>query len=233
MQQQLGSHELSILNHLPMGLFVLDREGRFTYLNSIAQRFFQEISRHSPTELLGQSIWEKCPEVADSAFAKEHQQALAQQRTFELEVFFPTLRRWFLILASLAEDCHCFYIKDTTEPKRLERELRVQLEKMRMADRGKVEFLAQLAHKVRSALEILHNTFGLAQRGTEAAGHPLVMREKIVADLSPLLDDLFQLTQLMLGQVEPGKEPADLTPIVAELPRALSRCSKHEDESSR
>jgi signal transduction histidine kinase/CheY-like chemotaxis protein len=217
MQQDPGSHELSILNHLPMGLFALDREWRFTYLNPTAQRFFQKVCHRSPPELLGQIIWDSCPEVADSTFAWEHQQALAEQRTFELEVFFPTLQRWFLILAFVAEERHYFYLKDTTEPKRLERELRVQIEQMRTADRGKVEFLAHLAQKVRNTLGILHNTFGLARQRPDAAEHALVMGEKIVADLSPLMDDLAKLAQLMLGQVEPGQEPVDLTPIAAQV----------------
>src|SRR5277367_2404370 len=90
--------ELSTLDMLPLGLFVLDKEWRFTYLNDIAQRFFQGLANRPPGQLVGQKIWEECPEVADSTFTKECWQALAEHRTFELEVFYPTLNRWFLIL---------------------------------------------------------------------------------------------------------------------------------------
>jgi signal transduction histidine kinase len=230
MQQEPESYQLSILDHLPLGFFVLDREWRFTYLNTTAQRFFQAICHRSPTELLGQRIRDQCPEVADSTFAHEHQQALAEQRTFELEVFFPTLRRWFLFLAFDVEDRRCFSFRDTTESKRLERELRVQIEQMDLADRGKVKFLAHLAHKVRTTLGILHNSFGLARQGPEAAEHTLLIGEKSVAELSTLMDDVAQLAQLMLGQVEPARQTLDLAPIVARaaegvigLPQARGR----------
>ena len=224
MLQEPVSHTLSILNQLPLGLFVLDREWRFLYLNTTAQRFFQEICHRAPTELLGQRIWDKCPEVADSTFAHEHRQALAEQRTFEQEVFFPTLRRWFLLQAFYAEDRHYFYFRDTTEARRLERELRVQIEQLGLADRGKVEFLAQLARKVRNTLGILHNSFGQARQRAaqpELAGYALLMGERSVADLSTLMDDLLKLTQLILGQVEPGKETVDLAPIVARVAESV------------
>jgi two-component system CheB/CheR fusion protein len=221
MQPEQGQRDFSILNPLPLGLFVLDREGRFLYLNAIAQRFFQEVCHRPPAELLGQVIWEKCPEVADSAFTKEHHEALAEQRAFELEVFYPTLKRWFVLLASLDGEQHCFYFRDTTEQRRVERELRVQIEHLAEADHGKVEFLVHLAHEVRNTLAVLQNSFYLARQGREATERAATAGEASIAELSSLMDDLLKLSELMLGRVEPHKEQVDLTPLVAQAAEGI------------
>ena len=154
--------------------------------------------------------------VADSTFSREYQQAVAEQRTFELEVYYPALNRWFLVLASPSADCHYFYFMDATERQRLERELHLRIEQLSAADRGKVEFLVQLAHQVRNTLTVLHNSFYLARHGREAAERAAVAGENAIAYLSGLMDDLLKLSRLTLGRVQPRKEQVDLARLAAQ-----------------
>jgi PAS domain S-box-containing protein len=122
--------EAVIVASVPLGLYVLDRQGRFLYLNRLAERFFEQTCGRSRNELLGKSFWEQCPEVADSAFAKEYRQALAEERALELEAFYPALGRWFLFRAPPAEDVRCIYFQDVTDRVRLERDLRLRREQL-------------------------------------------------------------------------------------------------------
>jgi PAS domain S-box-containing protein len=122
--------EAAILASIPLGLYVLDRAWRFLYLNGLAERFFAQVCGRSPEQLLGRNFWQECPEVADSAFAKEYHQALAQGRALEMECFYPALGRWFLIQATPAQDIRCVYFHDVTDRVRLEREVRLRREQL-------------------------------------------------------------------------------------------------------
>jgi PAS domain S-box-containing protein len=119
--------ETAIVQSIPLGLYVLDQDWRFLYLNASAERFFEQLAGHTPEELLGKNIWETCPEVADSTFSKEYHQAVTEQRSFELETFYPQLKRWFAILAPYSPDIRCVYFRDVTARTRLERVLRLRV----------------------------------------------------------------------------------------------------------
>src|SRR5437763_8889942 len=149
-QQRAEPREFSLLDNLPLGLFVLDRDWRFTYLNAFAEHFFERLCGRARGQLLGKSFWDECAEVADSAFSKEYRQALEEQRTFELEVFYPALNRWFLFLASPSEECRAVSLTDITSRVSLEKALHARVERLAAAERGKDEFLIHLAHEVRN-----------------------------------------------------------------------------------
>jgi signal transduction histidine kinase/ActR/RegA family two-component response regulator len=202
--------EVGLLNRLPLGIFVLDREGRFTFLNQTARRFFQALSGRPPGELLGQSLRERCPEFADSAFTREHTEALASQRAFELEAYFPNLDRWFLVLASFDPDEQCFYLQDVSAQKRIQVQLRNRVDQLSSALDARAEFLARLAHEVRNTLAVLRNNFYLARQTPEAVARAATAGEQSVGELTAFMDDLLKLSQLLLGRVSPRKEPVDL-----------------------
>jgi PAS domain S-box-containing protein len=134
-EQQVGQ---AVLDTLPLGLFVLDRQWHFLYLNDHAGRLFEQLCGHSRAQLLGNNFWEVCPEVADSTFSREFNQALADQRPFALEVYYAPLNRWFEVVASPAVDIRCFYFRDITDRVRLERELRVLAEQLTQASHARL-----------------------------------------------------------------------------------------------
>jgi PAS domain-containing protein len=117
--------ETIILAAVPIGVYALDRDWRFLYLNGQAERFFLQLSGRTRDHLLGASIWEACPEVADSTFAREYHLASAEDRTLELEIYYPVLGRWFTVTAPPAQDIRCFYLEEVTERVRMQRELRL------------------------------------------------------------------------------------------------------------
>jgi hypothetical protein len=119
-----------ILAGVPVGVFALDWEWRFLYLNGQAERFFQRVSGRTRDYLLGKSIWEECPEVADSTFAREYHQASEEDRTFELEVYYPGLNRWFSVMAPPVQEVRCFYFQEITDRIRMQRELRLRRERL-------------------------------------------------------------------------------------------------------
>jgi PAS domain-containing protein len=168
MPLQQDQQECSLLNCLPLGVFVLDREGRFTFVNKTAGRFFQALLGLLPADVLGKSMWKCCSEFADSTFAKEYQQAQAGLRTFELEAYYPSLERWFLILASFTEQWQCFSLQDVTAQKRLEKEYRNRLDQLAAALDAPAEFMMHVAQEMGEALAVLRSDISLTSQRPEA-----------------------------------------------------------------
>jgi signal transduction histidine kinase/ActR/RegA family two-component response regulator len=216
--------ETAIVDSIPLGLYVLDRDWRFLYMNALAERFFLQLTSRSPDELLSKSIWETCPEVADSTFSKEYQQAVVEQRTFELETYYPQLKRWFAILAPFAPDIRCVYFRDVTERTRLERELRLRVEQLAASDRGKDQFLVHLAHEVRNALAPVRN--GIHVLSAHSEGGATVTEAQSLAEaeiryLSRLMEDLLRVAQLSHAADQALNERYDLAAVVGRALQAV------------
>jgi PAS domain-containing protein len=178
MQREQSQQEFFLLNSLPLGIFILDRRGCFTFVNETAGRFFQALSGRPPGEIIGQSIGECCQEFADSTFIKEYEQARAGLRTFELEAFYPGLERWFLILASFTEHGQCFTLQDITAQKRLEMDYRNRLDHLAAALDARAEYMVQVAKEMGDALALLRNDCFLTRQEPKAVAQAAAVAEQ-------------------------------------------------------
>jgi signal transduction histidine kinase/ActR/RegA family two-component response regulator len=207
---------------VPVGLFVLDPEGRMAVLNPEAARFFQRVSGRGPEELVGKSLWQECPEVADSTFAKECQRVEAEHRPFQLETYFPGLRRWFAFHGTRSPEGLCIAVLDVTERVALEKSLRARAEELAALVRGKEQFLEELAHELRNCLVPIRNALHLwgardtGHEGDQARG----MADREVRRPRPEVEDLLKVVQLTPGRYQGEFEPLDLAAVAAEALRA-------------
>src|SRR5262249_8200280 len=188
--QREQREKAAILEGVAHGLFLLDPEGRIVLLNQSAAHFFQKVSDRGPGQLIGQSIWQQCPEVADSTFARECYQAEAEHRAFQVETYLPGLGRWFAFHGTCSPEGLCVLVHDVTERTQLERSLRSRAEELAESNRGKEEFLVQLAHELRNCLAPIRTALHLW--GAEGAGiaeeeQARVMAEGEVRHISRLL----------------------------------------------
>ena len=109
------------------------------------------------------------------------------------------------------------YIRDITERKRLEDELRGRAEQLLAADRRKNEFLATLAHELRNPLAPIRNglqIWRLGQRDPEVMEQARDMMERQLSQMVRLVDDLLDLSRVSRGTIELRKERIDLAKIV-------------------
>jgi PAS domain S-box-containing protein len=211
------SDQAAVLENLPLACFVLDGEWRFTYLSPRAEQLLSQLTGRPAAELVGRDVWRECPEVADSTFSRECQQALAEQRPLEAETFYPRLNRWFAVRVIPVPGRLCVFLQDVTERATLERVLRQRAEELTEADRGKDEFVVQLAHEVRNALVPVRNALHLARaRGEEDPedGRAFDLAAEEVRQLSRLMDDLLQVSQLLPDNVRPKMERVNLAEVV-------------------
>jgi signal transduction histidine kinase/CheY-like chemotaxis protein len=197
---------------------LLDPQGRILLCNQAAARFFQEVSGVQADQLSGMDIWQQCPEVADSTFAKESRQAEQEQRAFQTETYFPSLRRWFAFHGAPVPAGLCVSVQDVTDRIELERSLRSRAGELVEANRGKEDFLLQLAHELRNCLAPIRNALHLwSANGCDDGDQDGArqMAENELQHISRLLEDLLKLARLAPSDTQPRLTRLDLGDVVA------------------
>lgn len=91
----------------------LDREGRFTYVNSESERLLRRQSK----ELLGRTPWQALNEKNASLLRREIRKALASSQHVEFEEFYSELENWLEFRVYPFEEGLAVYFRDITERK--------------------------------------------------------------------------------------------------------------------
>ncbi|MEJ7594143.1 MAG: ATP-binding protein [Planctomycetaceae bacterium] len=124
-------------------------------------------------------------------------------------------------------------LRDNTERKRMEEELRGRAEALVEADRRKDEFLALLAHELRNPLAPIFNALTLLSQ--ENVAKPMQqelrsMMERQVRQLSRLVDDLLDVSRITRGKISLQKKLVEVRVIIehaVETARPLIESRKH------
>jgi PAS domain S-box-containing protein len=125
-------------------------------------------------------------------------------------------------------------VRDITEKKRLEDELRKYAADLREADRHKNEFLAMLAHELRNPLAPIRNAvqfLRLTSGDGKAVASTSEMLERQVGQLVRLVDDLLDVSRISRGKVELRKERVELVSVVnhaVEAACSAVQCMEHD-----
>ena len=112
-----------ILQSISDGLFTLDREWRFTYLNPQAERYLGKKSE----ELLGKNIWEQYPLAAESPFYLFYHEALEKQQKISFESYAPTLRGWYDVTVYPSADGLSVFFHDISTRKEVQEAFQEQI----------------------------------------------------------------------------------------------------------
>ena len=115
-------------------------------------------------------------------------------------------------------------MRDATEPKRLEEELRRRAEKLVEADSQKDQFLAMLAHELRNPLAPIRNALELIRLDSDpiAVARACGMAGRQVGHMARLIDDLLDVSRITSGKDPPqeraGRSHQDPRPCHRNLP---------------
>ncbi|MEG4996609.1 PAS domain-containing protein [Microcoleus sp. B4-D4] len=101
------------LESISDGFFALDRDWRFTYLNSQAAQWLNRL----PQELIGNSVWEEFPGSAGSLFEQEYLRCAREQVTVSFESFYEPLNAWYAVRAYPIASGIAVYFQDVTQQK--------------------------------------------------------------------------------------------------------------------
>jgi PAS domain S-box-containing protein len=125
------------LESMDDGFFALDRDWRFTYVNSQAARWINR----TPADLIGNSVWEEFPESAGSLFEQEYRRCATEQVTVSFESFYGPLNAWYAVRAYPIASGIAVYFQDITDQK---------------ADRAAFIKQAQTAHQQLAEIEAIY-----------------------------------------------------------------------------
>src|SRR5918996_2534142 len=210
----------SVVNHVIDGIITIDEQGKVESFNQAAEKLFG----YTRSEVIGQNVKLLMPEP----FHGEHdgyisnyvrtgqakiigigREVVGRRKdgsTFPMELavsaFHLGPRRFFTGI-----------VRDITERKRLEHELRQRLHELAEADRQKNEFLAMLAHELRNPLAPICNALHLIKMpGADSltVDEARDMMERQTHQLVRLVDDLLDVSRIIRGNIELRKEPLDL-----------------------
>src|SRR5215204_7471473 len=113
---------VGIFESITDAFFALDKEWRFTYLNSEAEKLLNR----GKEELLGNNIWEELPKSVGSTFYLEYRRALAKGVMVEFEEYYPPLETWVAVRAYPSKSGLSVYFRDINERKQTEEALRLK-----------------------------------------------------------------------------------------------------------
>ena len=122
-------------------------------------------------------------------------------------------------------------MRDRTDQKRLEVQLRETAQKLAEANRRQRDFLAVLSHELRNPLAPIRNGIGilrLAGRPDEACGKVIDMMDRQVVHLAKLVDELLDMSRVNTGRIALSIAPLDLVQAMRHvLDVAEANCGGH------
>lgn len=127
--QKSNKRVVNILESINDAFFALDEEWRFTYLNPKAEQYLSRLNR-TVEQLIGKNLWEEFPSDPDSSGYRLFHQAVSEQVPVEFETFYPPINGWFEIHAYPFQEGLSVYVRDITDRKQAEEELRERYEKI-------------------------------------------------------------------------------------------------------
>lgn len=220
----------NIVNSISDGFFVLDRNGRVTWLNPVAASNFTRMGM-AEHDLLGRPLWALIPERVSSILRLNCQRADTEQVQTTFEVYFDALDAHFEFHAYPWEDGVSLFFQDVSARKVAERrreQMQVELERLvqlRTADLqamlGELEaFSYSVSHDLRAPLRSLD---GFSQALMEDYADKLesdgkLYLERIRANaqkMAQLIDSLLQLSRVTRAELNPSA--LDLSALVREI----------------
>ncbi|MGA2229447.1 MAG: PAS domain-containing protein [Tepidisphaeraceae bacterium] len=129
-QEQLSHQARTILESVTDAFFSVDRDWRFNYVNSQAER----VLSRSPGDLLGKIIWDVYSGLHGSEFEPVYRNAMTQGVPGSVTSFYSDHNRWYEVHVYPAPNGISIYFRDVSEARRSEQErLRLSVEIERQA----------------------------------------------------------------------------------------------------
>lgn len=229
--RELAERLTATLESLTDGFYTLDRNWRFTYLNSPGERMLQR-ARH---ELIAKSIWQMFPGAVGSSFHRQYQHAVQTNESVEFEEHYAPLGIWVQVRAFPSPQGLAVSFRDITAQMKAQQEilrLTVDLEQrvqertaeLEAATRDFEALSYSVAHDLRAPLSAV---CGYAQMMGELEGASLSPRgrhflTRVVAagkQMDAMTDGLLGLARLSRARFAP--EPLDLAQIARDVASML------------
>jgi len=116
-----------VLERVSDGFTALDRQWRYTYVNSCGGRM---LGRDAGS-LIGKHIWTEFPEGVGQKFQLAYEKAMAEQKPVQLREYYPPWNRWFENRVYPSPDGLSIFFTDVTEQEQTQEQLRTSTDQLR------------------------------------------------------------------------------------------------------
>ncbi|MGY1771187.1 SpoIIE family protein phosphatase [Blastococcus sp. SYSU D00813] len=189
-----------VLESMPAAFYSLDREWRFSYVNTEAERLLQR----TRDELLGQVIWEAFPAATGSVFEESYRGAVDTDRPVSFDAYYPApLDGWYEIRAWPSPEGLSVYFLEVTERRSAQEQAQRAAARMDVLARASRELAGSLSGAAaterlpRLAVPVLADACIVSV--LDAHGHPhRVGSWHADADRAPLLRQYAEARQAVL-----------------------------------
>ena len=220
------------------GILILDAH---TATITDANPFIAEILGYSLDQLLGKELWQiglfKDMEASKMAMRELKEKRYIRYEDLPLQT--KAGQRLYVefvsnVYGEAGEAVIQCNIRDISDRKQLEENLRQHAVQLLTADRRKDEFLATLAHELRNPLAPIQNglqIMRLAGKDETAKAQCLDMMERQLRQMVQLVDDLLDVSRISRGRLDLKKQRIDLMAVLnnaVETSRPQIQASGHE-----
>ncbi len=192
----------AILESISDAFGQVDREWRFAYVNSAAERMTGRLAH----ELIGKNLWEVYPGTLGTIIETSFRSAMTERKPVSFENYYVHWNRWFDTSAYPSDIGLSVYFRDITERKRSEQALQRLNEDLK-------QFTYAATHDLREPLRMMTVNAQMLQRklDTQLGDDGLRYVSDIVNGgkrISGLIDGLLQFSRV--GETaEAGRVPVD------------------------
>jgi PAS domain S-box-containing protein len=116
-----------LLERVSDGFTALDRQWRYTYVNSCGGRMLGR----DAASLIGKHIWTEFPEGVGQKFHLAYEKAMAEQKPVQLREYYPPWNRWFENRIYPSPDGLSIFFTDVTEQQKTQEQLRASTDQLR------------------------------------------------------------------------------------------------------
>ncbi len=188
--QRIGLEEsktriANILESITDAFLALDPDGRLTFLNREAERFFNRDGKQSE-DMIGQRLWDLYPAlVQDSRFYDECNRAMRTGRPVQFEEFYPRLNGYFEVHAYPSASGLSIAAHEITRRREAEERLRASLEE-------KDVLLRHIHHGVKNNLQVISSLLSLQQHLAPASADFLRESQNRIKAMALVHERLYQ-----------------------------------------
>jgi signal transduction histidine kinase len=103
---------------------------------------------------------------------------------------------------------------------------------LRAADRAKDEFLAVLSHELRTPLNVVLGWLSMLRNGSvrdDRQAHALDIIDRNARTQAQLIDDLLEVSRILMGKMRLDKQPLSVVPAIAAVVEALRPAAEAKD----
>lgn len=225
-----------ILQHVTDGFFAIDRQGLITYVNPAAEAMFGR----TQDELVGRVLWEVLPNLDDVPQREAFVAAVQGGKTFVREMLYPTADSTYEMRVYPYPAGVAIYLRDISDSKALERELREALAAAHAANHSSSVFLAMMSHELRTPLQAVLGYSDLLLAGPAGSlsseqAEDVRCIHQAASRLIQLIDQLLDLSRMQAGRLSLTIEPVHVAQVMEQVrqdiaPQAAAKALRLEIE---